>query len=57
MDSINSLQNEIGQYHNEKYLWEKEHSYNSIIFWNIALGRLILIWLILSLLLLFFELI
>jgi hypothetical protein len=31
MDSIHSLQNEIGQYHNE-YLWEKENNYNSIIF-------------------------
>ncbi len=31
MDSIHSLQNEIGQYHNE-YLWEKENDYNSINF-------------------------
>jgi hypothetical protein len=27
MDSIHTLPNEIGQYHNKKYLWEKENDY------------------------------
>jgi hypothetical protein len=32
MDSIHTLQNEIGQYHNNKYLWEKENDYTYINF-------------------------
>ena len=32
MDSIHSLQKEIGQYHNDKYLWEKKNDYEYINF-------------------------
>ena len=32
MDSIHSLQKEMGQYHNDKYLWEKENDYEYINF-------------------------
>ena len=32
MDSIQSLQNEIGQFNENKYAWEKENNYNYINF-------------------------
>ena len=32
MDSIKSLQNEIGQFNENKYAWEKENNYNFINF-------------------------
>ena len=32
MDSVKSLQNEIGQFNENKYAWEKENDYNYINF-------------------------